>query len=278
MLRGQAKFQQRKLSARRRKEALRLAAIACAAAGVAFFGLGLLSQIGPLQIRDVAVEGNSRLTVDEVKDAVDAAISGSYLGVFSRSNALIYPHDAALAAVAALPAVESADVSRDGFGAVKVSVVERAPSARLCKGKVGDYSDCYLLDEQGVAFREANADAVGYVYRGDKAGASATSTPIGRPWLPASDFKKLQFFMGRIDGLSLSPREADLGEGGYATIRLGGGGKLLVNLDDDLSVVLANLAAIISDKNIAPSFPDFLERLDYIKLDSGNKVVYKLKE
>lgn len=272
MLRGQAKFQQKKLSARRRVRALRLGGIAAAAAGVLFFGLALISQIGALQIKEVAVEGNSRVSKEELVGAVDAAISGNYLGVFSRSNALLYPKEAALAAVAALPAVESAKVSRDGIGVVKVSVVERAPSARLCKGTAGDYSDCYLLDEQGVAFRKADADAAGYVYRGE-----AEADPIGRPWLPASDFKKLQFFMGRIDGLSLTPREADLGDGGYATVLLGGGGKLLVNLDDDLSVVLANLAAIISDKSIAPDFPDFLARLDYIKLDSGNKIVYKLR-
>lgn len=101
--------------------------------------------------------------------------------------------------------------------------------------------------------------------------------PVGKRLLLPEEFRKMRFFMGQVDGLSVMPREAILTASGYMTVMLEDGGRIFLNPSDDFSTVLGNLAAIITDKTVAPDFGRFLRELDYIKLDIGNKAVYKMK-
>ena len=86
--------------------------------------------------------------------------------------------------------------------------------------------------------------------------------------------------MTELSSLSLSPREAIIASPatGYITIVLDSGSKLIVDTHDDLSVVLGNIGAVLSDKALVPALPEFLQKLDYLKLDAGNKVVYKMRK
>ena len=62
------------------------------------------------------------------------------------------------------------------------------------------------------------------------------------------------------------------------TVVVEGGGRLIVNRADDLSKTLGNLASLLENRQQIPSVADFAASLDYMRLDSGNKIFYKLKD
>jgi hypothetical protein len=272
---GQALFQQKKLRARRRKRLLWALALVVSAVLILFFALAWLSHLDALEIRDVAVDGNSRVSADELKAVAEELLSGNYLGLFSRTNILLYPKDAIVETVSALPAIESVNVFRSGMNGLSVSVKERQEAALWCEGAFGDRARCSAVDGNGLIFaRSTGTISDEIVYRG----TVATLDEKSRDVYVSPDFKKIHFFMNQLAGLSIEPREAEIGQAGYMTVLLGGGGTLLINTADDLSAVLSNIALVISDRSVAPDLSAFLRDLDYIKLDSGDKVVYKMKQ
>ncbi len=289
-MRGQVKIKQTKLAARRRKRALFLSLFLFFGMGIIVGGASLLSQFNPLLIDHIILEGNNRVTQQMAENIVLDKVSGNYGYLFSKRNTFIYPKDSIRDSMLAIPLIESAHVSRRGLKAVVVSVTEREVEAKWCAGDALDTSNCFLMDGNGLVFAPVDTmcSEVFCVSRGDQPAASTTRTgfvyrglidgePVGQRYLAEDDFRKLQFFIRQIEGLSVAPKEAVFTNTGYVTLVLEAGGKLIINTADDLSLVLENIAAVISDKKIAPNFAQFLQNLDYIKLDSGNKVVYKLK-
>ncbi len=276
-MRGQAKFKQGKLAARRRRRAFYLCLYSAAAAGLLLSALSFISSLDALAVREVRVEGASRLSASAVEAVADADLAGTYGYFFPRSNVLLYPRSDIRRDVLALPPVKSAQVTRTSLGTVEVSVSEREAVALWCAGSRGDSSDCYALDDAGYVFDRQpprpTASSSDFVYRGVLEG-----DPIGKNFLSPESFRRIRYFMTELAGLSVEPRQAELqASSTYMTVSLAQGGRLVVNAADDLSTVLGNVAAIISDKSIAPSLASFLASLDYMKLDVGNKVVYKLK-
>ncbi len=123
----------RRHAARRR----RAAQVAVGALVLVLLGWGLWS--GPLlAVRSVQVDGASRLPAELVREAA---------GIQEGRSLLRVDVDAARAAVAELPQVESVTVTRGWPSRVVITLVERTPLAVV--GEAGRRS---LLDERGVVF------------------------------------------------------------------------------------------------------------------------------
>jgi hypothetical protein len=270
-MRGQVKIHQHKIVARRRRRIFLITLYSFCALVLITMALSFTSHIPKLLIKEVIVEGNSKVSASAIESVALDAVAGNYLHLFLKSNSLIYPRDVVEERIAAIPAIESVDVSRASLTSLRIGVTERKEAAVWCR-RDAEADQCYFMDRDGLVFSPAAATST-IVYRGNLEG-----DPIGKRFMDASDFKKMQFFMQELSGLSVSPREVVLGDTGYMTVILAKGGRLIINSSDDLSVVLGNIAAVISDKSVAPDFARFLDELDYIKLDTGNKVVYKLKQ
>lgn len=272
-MRGQAKFRQDKIAARRRRRTFYLCLYAVAAAGLLLSALSYISGLSALSIQSVEVSGNSRLPVSEIEAVARQDISGTYAYFFSRSNVLLYPREQITRDLLAIPLVKTAEVSRRGVGTLTIAVTEKETAAIWCAGQYGDAADCYSVDESGFVFAPEAPRSDSFIYRGIIEG-----DPLGKRILTPESFGKIRFFMTELAGLSVEPREAELAASStYMTVYLSQGGRLVINTADDLSTILGNIASIISTKSIAPSLAGFLKNLDYIKLDVGNKVVYKLK-
>jgi hypothetical protein len=268
-MRGQVKVYQKKIVAKKRRRALFASLYSILFFGLVASGLSYLSHLKAFQIDEVIVSGNNRLPEAEIEKVVREKSAGNYFGLFSKENSLLYPKDDVAAALLSLPLVKEARTVRDGLRGVAVSVAERKGIAEWC----GE-AECFSIDENGFVFApvQGATDSV-LTYRGLLEG-----DPVGKQFLAPADFKKIHFFLNQLAGLSIDPREAAIDEFGYMTVSLGDGGKVIVYTKDDLSVVLGNIATVISDKSVAPSFSEFLSNLDYLKIDSGNKAVYKPKE
>lgn len=269
-MRGNVRVHQRKIVARRRKRALIFFSVTLGALALLLGGFALLTHARFLAISEVRVSGNTRLSETYVKTLADEKLAGNYLGMFSRRAVLIYPHDAIESALRELPVVRGVTIEADGFHVVDIQIEERVEAARFCLGDAGDFSSCFAVDEGGFAFSPSE-DASMIVYRN-----ASTTEPIGRQVYDENQFKNLKFFVRELISLGATPREIVAGEAGYVDIILVDGGKLVVNTSDDLSDVLANLSSILNDRTIASSPEAFLSKLEYIRLDAGNKVFYKL--
>ncbi len=225
-----------------------------------------------MSIRAISVKGNERAGANAIEAVVLQEIAGSYFGFFSKTNVFLYPEDEIKSKVSVLPMVQSVWVKRNGLQGIEISIEEKREAARWCAGGGGETDLCYSLDEEGLAFDKTAASSA-FVYR------NSSSTPaVGHRLLPAAEFKKIQFFTRELGRLGLAPAEVILDGSHYMTVKLVSGGRLIVNAAYDLSAVLSNIHDVLADQKVAPSLPRFLERLDYMKLDSGNKVVYKLKK
>ena len=123
----------RRHAARRRRAAVLVAGVLV----LALLGWGLWS--GPLlAVRSVQVDGARTLPADLVREAA---------GIEDGRSLLRVDVDAARAAVAELPQVESVTVTRGWPSRVVITLVERTPLAVV--GEAGRRS---LLDERGVLF------------------------------------------------------------------------------------------------------------------------------
>lgn len=274
-MKGQVKILQKKIIAKKRRRVFLLSLYSVFALGILFSILSFVSQMNSMRIEMIEVSGNSRIASVDVESVVREKIAGNFLGFFSKSNVFLYPIEDVILALQAIPAVSRVEVEKSGLKALKVMLEEKGEVARWCSGEANDLSDCYSLDEDGYIFAKvvsvANSTST-VIYR-----MSIDPEVLGKHFLDKEDFKNLRFFIGQLDGLSIDPREVSITDADYMTVYLGDGGRLLIHRTDDLSKVLGNIAAIITDKSVAPSFSQFLKELDYIKLDSGNKVVYKVK-
>lgn len=271
-MRGNVRVHQAKIRAKKRKKLILVSLAVLSSILVVLGGFAWLSHAEFMKVSDVRVTGNVRLSEEFVASTTRATLEGKYLGLFSRSAIFLYPHDAIERDFLAMPLIKEVKVSSRGLHAVEVALTERVEVARACDGPAGDFARCLALDEDGLGFFPSSDDSM-VAYRN-----ATTSLALGDSlFAKSADFKGIQFFVRELAKLDLAPREAIMGEAGYMTVVLGGGGRLIVNSTDDLSGVLANLSSILRDRSVAPSLGDFLKRLDYMRLDSGNKVFYKFR-
>ena len=180
------------------------------------YSLSRLSFLPVFALTDVSVYGApSGVAAIAIKGAAETALDGSYLGLFSKSNAFLYPKGAIFAAVASsTPAIDSVTVRRDGWHTLVVSVSEKTPAALVCddlpnfdlKGNLStDNDDCYAADETGYIFgRAASSTAVAVPERYYIPDLSDSAGPIGSYATSTAEFAKLQaFFDGvRSDGIA----------------------------------------------------------------------------
>ncbi|MEK7163413.1 MAG: hypothetical protein AAB775_01745 [Patescibacteria group bacterium] len=273
------KVYQKKLRARKRKRVLFVCLYILLALGAVFSGLSFLSQADFMSVEKILVRGNERAKIETVEALVVRETAGNYFYFFSKKNTFLYPAGNVKEKILALPLIQFVKVERNGLKEIGINLEERMEDARWCEGDIHETDSCFSMDENGLIF-DVVATSTAFIYRGLISGfptGSPTTLPIGRNFLPPEEFKKVQFFMRELGSFGIAPTEAIFMEPNYMTVVLFAGGKLIVNINDDLTAVLSNISSVINDKTVAPSLSRFLQKLDYMKLDSGNKVVYKLK-
>ncbi len=148
------------------------------------FSLSRLSFISALAIEDVEVYGVEADLAPVMRSAALEAMSGAYLGIFSKGNAFTYPEARIVAWVASSsPRVMNVSVRRSGLHKLVVSVSEKATAAIIC-ADLPDLSDG-SLDRNENCYE---ADATGYVF---KPVGGSPSADLFRYYIPDLAGKKL---------------------------------------------------------------------------------------
>lgn len=138
------------------------AVIGVAAIAVWVFVFSRLSYASFLEIDHVDVYGEPDLA-PAMQAAALHALDGTYVGLFSRANTLIYPKDAIMRTVASSsPRIDAVSIARNGLHGLSISVSEKAPEAVVC-ADLPDLTDesmplgdnCYLADSDAYLYRQA---------------------------------------------------------------------------------------------------------------------------
>lgn len=182
------------------------------------FAMHRLSYLPVFAIESVQVYGTDAELGRSLQAAAFEALDGSYLGIFSRSNTVMYPRRGVAAAIAAVsPQIETVRVKRDGSRAITITVTEKAPAAVVCAdlpdfaaaadaedgASLGD--NCYVADRTGKLISRAAADAeIGtatHYYA-----PTLPSDPIGMYATSTDEFTALEAFVRSVRSTGIVPK------------------------------------------------------------------------
>ncbi len=253
-----------------------------------------------LRITHVELSGGVLVTQADVEAETLSYISGSYLWLFPKNNALLYPRNGLQTDLRNhFKRIADIAIHFKNFRTLSVVVTERKPMALWCdtiptftspflhnldpistttSSKTSE-EKCYFLDDQGTVFAEAplfSGDAY-FKYFGDLATTTTSVTPIGGAYVASSsEFTSLSLFVSSARDLSLRPQYLVAEKDGQFTLVISGGGKIYFDMTEPIEKTIKNMNALLHNPPLIPSVAHDLP-VDYIDLRYGNKLFYKLK-
>ena len=276
----------------------------------ATLSLSALSDLDSLLVRGVEIRGNKAVSDTEIFKAIKQNLSGRYLGLFNKQNALVYSVNGIEDAIKdGFSRIDAAKVEKGDDNKIIISVVERKPEYVYC---VGEKSlQCFYLDKTGIIFDHAPefSEDVFFKIYGE---ASSTESILGTMVMNEEIFNGFMDFKKEIGSIlekdMITPKELDKKIYGltikdfddYEFLVSSGNGKwkILFNVPQKDRYILKNqgvlkgeetqsgiqsvFAEISRNLQATVSSPVFLDNfkkpargLQYIDLRFGNKVVFK---
>jgi hypothetical protein len=241
-----------------------------------------------MTISDVSVFGADDETLQPIHDAAVAKLAGSYLGVFPRSNAFLYPKSAIIDAVrSSFSRVLDVSVARDSLTHLRVTVSQKVPKAISCAtlpnfdGDVLVLSNddpCYLTDESGYLFEKSpgfSGHPYNVFYVPNLAGDASTTDSVGSYATSTDEFTALQSFYDAAESIGMPVDGLLIKDGGeyelYASSTI-----VYFNDAEGLSKERDNLVAFWNhDLADARARKAGHSQFDYIDLRYGSNVFYK---
>lgn len=267
------------------------------------FVLSRLSYLNAFSINNVQVYGADPDIVATLRSAALSELDGSYLKLFARADAALYPKTAIAAAImAASPRINSVDIHHAGIHGLSVTVNERTPAAIVCN-ELPDFtsdpesdSNCYFADSRGLIFESASTSASELP---DRYYEPDLSAPLGSYATSTAEFEGLQSFMRQAHEAGLEPMGMlfkDNGEYEFYVMNpsaisssAGHAGEVATGTAPDIAVIYLNDAAGLptelsdltafwnkemSDGRAAGNLP----RFESIDLRYGSNVFYRLEK
>ena len=273
--------QSKKFTERRKARAVITGVLFIVCATSWIFSFAEFGSLSFFSIQNVNVIGADKDIQSQVATAAMTALHGSYLGLFSKSNTVLYPKSTVVAAVASSsPRIQSVSVSRDGLQGLAITVNEKKPSAVICTS-LPDFSTsdqmpdgCYFADASGLIFEPAPtfSDHVynRYYIPGLSDSGTAESRIIGSYATSTAEFAALQEFYDGAHLSGIDPVGALVKDGGeyelYARNRT----------SSDVMVIYFNDSRSIHDElvNLVSFWKNEPGDLDYIDLRYGSNVFF----
>lgn len=264
-----SKYTSATLQKKRRRRAIRLFYFYLF---LTLFALGLFSwaiRLDAINIKNIAVSGNSIESADELESFARLHMAGSYLFLVPKTSVFFYPKNKIENGLKEnFPRLSYADLSFDGFDSVILEVKERNSDFIWCVN--AESADCYFADREGFIFSKA-PDFFGSVYL--KVSGGLEGEPVGQIVSFSWNFDEFKAFLNSLKERSLSPRVVHFMEQGDLEIDLDKDRKIFINQKDALADILINLESVLESDIFQKSGYTF----EYIDLRFENKVFYKLK-
>ena len=257
------------------------------------FTLSWLSKVSFFRIDSVRIEGADPDIATSLRTAAESAISGSYFGLFSKANSLIYPRGAVVRAVKeASGRIEDVVTSLNDMHQISITVTEKTPSALVCPNfpnmdsspdSLGD-GDCFFVDKAGLIYAVApdlSSGVYNRYYTPDISGtATSTSSPIGSYATSTEGFVRLQAFYNGAQSAGLEVESVLIKDKGEYEMYILNPDKSIAiiyfnesrPLTDELSNLLSFWNYMVTDTHGAKNPPSF----DYMDVRYGTNVFYRV--
>jgi len=259
---------------------------------VAVYLFSWLTGLSFVTIKNVSVFGADPDIETIVHDTAMNELSGKYLGLFNKSNTLIYPKTSIVKNIKLTsPRILNVFVSRDGLTGLRVTVNEKTPVAVVCAtlpnfdgNKLVIESDdpCYLADDTGFLFQKSPVftDHPYHIYFAPDISATNISNTdsdsngdsanfIGAYATTTTEFNTLQTFYNSAQSVGIQGDAILVKNAGEFEL-YSGSTTIYFNDAKDLDKELANLVAFWNHAKTAGN-TDF----DYIDLRYDLNVFYK---
>ncbi|MES2930644.1 MAG: hypothetical protein V4665_02575 [Patescibacteria group bacterium] len=273
----------------RKKRRLRICILVIVFCAVLVGALAYFSFHPRLTISSVVVTGTRIIDAPDVEARVRMDLKGRYFSLFSRANSFIYPRQFIRDdIIASFPRIETLAVSRDSLSALRISITERAGSYLYCGSAIPEIEmdigeNCYFVNDDGYIFDTAPYFSGNLFFKYYLAQDPSVLEPLGSQMMDADRFHELARFIDKTRTLGFKPIYITLASDGIHTlyldhVRSDTTPKIIFNADNDLSVILDNLSASMSQKEFADEIKNKYTKLLYIDLRFDNKVLYKFNE
>ena len=250
--------------------------------------IGLLSYIShrpKIRINGVKLSGGILVTQADVETKSLEYLNGSYLWLFPKNNAFLYPRKGLEKYLKEnFKRIDTISIGLKGFQTLDIKIAERKPFAIWCDTLPGDevisedgYSDtrCYFMDQNSAVFAPSpqfSGDAYFKYY-----GRVSTSSPLGNYYISSTtEFAEISDFVSNVKNLSIHPLYIVAKENDEFSLVLSGGGEIYFDMKGSLSKTTKNLEALLQTPDLAKNLNGNLP-INYIDLRYGNKLFYKLK-
>ena len=234
-------------------------------------GLGVLliaiwygSRVERLQIQTIDVVGGITISHDQVREAVEAELEGTYYRLIPKRFSPLFPQEMIQTKVEETPRIKEVRLSKDGPQRLIVAFTEYRPHALWC---TVSSEECLFLDHTGYAFAPA---------------PTLTGSAFVRYYLPDTEltakanpfdddvFRTTRAFIDRLQQeLNLYVIKVTLEPAGDLTYQLAGGAEIKVSPRLTSEESITNLRTLFQNESFADlATGDF----DYIDLRFGDKV------
>ncbi|MEK7552088.1 MAG: hypothetical protein AAB534_01600 [Patescibacteria group bacterium] len=244
---------------------------------VVFVGtLSLLSHAKFLGIKEIKTTGEEVVNTKEIIQIAENKIDGAMLGLFSKSNILLYPrYEIESDILSQFKRISDVTVSIEKFSILNIKILERQPFGLWCESSSDQISNekCSYLDKTGFLFDDApNFSGNSFVKY-----YTATSTEsMNDYFLETKNFEDLNSFLNNVSKTFNVEIIKVINNRENLEIRLSGDIKLILNPENDFEKTFENLTALIDELEFQKEI-DSLGSLEQINLQFGNKIFYKVR-
>ncbi len=253
---------------KRKKKILRLKMIGSFVLIILIFvGLAYLSNSSSTKISEIYINDTTFFDKKEIEKIVREGLQGSHLMVFNKDNVLLFPKNEIEAKVKNFSkAIKKVSISLAGLQKISVQVEEYKPVAVWCND-----INCYYLNETGLVFDKAPAN---YDKNLMQFHDWIHDDPIGKNYIDPETFQKIITLVNLIAKVPLKVTSVNTEDGLTFNLHTEGGTRLLYEINDDPEEVANNLNTVLEKDAINRAQ---LNNIDYIDLQFGNKVYYKIR-
>lgn len=247
-------------------------------------GLIYTARYDSLLITRVTVSGTEVTSTEEIVASVEKHLSGNYLLVFPRRNALIYPKKKIREdLVRSFPRLRDIEVERSGLSTLSVTAVEMRGVSLWCGAdtQAVDFREkCYFTDSGAIIIDEAPYYS-GNVYLRflGTTELAPGEDPLGKQFISKELFDSMSLFAEKVEELGFHIKAVSIGPGeeNAFLLDLGGGKTAPVRFlaSADHAVLISNFSSAIGKEELAKKLQEDIKNLEYFDLRFTNKVYYK---
>lgn len=227
---------------------------ACVASLIALVYHGTRADL--VTLKTVSVEGGVTISHDEVRRRVEDVLEGAYLKLVPRRFAYMYPDEAVLKEVQAVPRIKDVVIERRSGTELFVSFAEYLPDALLCVVTEGESvpedipekEQCYFVDETGYVFALAPAlkgeSVVRYYLSDGKVEPQSYA-------FPTEDYLVTKEFIAALSTIGWYVEKVEVTSARDAFYTLTRGGELKTTITSGFNEPFENLKTILASEEFS---------------------------